>query len=148
MQAMVCLPGMVESEFHGSRSLAGRPGVPPLMSAVDCARAIVAGLALGEVVCVPGLDDAAAVFERFRDLQQQTLAAGNRSGRLAARYGARRGAWKAGAATTAKRRRRREPGEGSPKPGVSRGGPCCASSPRTRGRCAAPRRRSSRQLAA
>jgi short-subunit dehydrogenase len=91
VRAMVCLPGMVESEFHGSRSLAGRPGVPPLMSSLDCARAIVAGLALGEVVCVPGLDDAAVVFERFRDLQQQTLAAGNRSGRLAPRYGGAEG---------------------------------------------------------
>jgi hypothetical protein len=87
VRAMVCLPGMVESEFHGSRSLAGRPGVPPLMGARDCARAIVAGLALGEVVCVPGLDDAATVLERFRDLQQETLAAGNRSGRVAPRYG-------------------------------------------------------------
>ena len=26
VRAMVCLPGMVESEFHGSRQLAGRPG--------------------------------------------------------------------------------------------------------------------------
>jgi hypothetical protein len=86
VRAMVCLPGMVESEFHGSRPLAGRPGMPPLMSSEDCARAIVAGLALGEVVCVPGLDDAAAVFDQLRDLQQATLAGGNRSGRLAARY--------------------------------------------------------------
>ena len=86
VRAMVCLPGMVESEFHGSRPLAGRPGMPPLMSSEDCARAIVAGLALGEVVCVPGLDDAPSVFEQFRDLQQATLAGGNRSGRLAARY--------------------------------------------------------------
>ena len=88
VRAMVCLPGMVESEFHGSRPLAARPGMPPLMSSEDCARAIVAGLALGEVVCVPGFDDAPAVFEQLRDLQQATLAGGNRSGRLAARYGA------------------------------------------------------------
>ena len=51
-------------------------------------RMAFAGLALGEVVCVPGLDDAPAVFEQLRDLQQATLAGGNRSGRLAARYGA------------------------------------------------------------
>ena len=88
VRAMVCLPGMVESEFHGSRPLAARPGMPPLMSSEDCARAIVAGLALGEVVCVPGFDDAPAVFEQLRDLQQATLAGGNRSGRLAGRYGA------------------------------------------------------------
>ena len=87
VRAMVCLPGMVESEFHGSRPLAVRPGMPPLMSAEDCARAIVAGLALGEVVCVPGLEDAPAIFERFRELQQETLAGGNRTGALAQRYG-------------------------------------------------------------
>lgn len=87
VRAMVCLPGMVVSEFHGSRQLAGRPGMPPLMSSEDCARAIVAGLALGEVVCVPGLEDAPAFFERFRELQQETLAAGNATGRLARRYG-------------------------------------------------------------
>jgi hypothetical protein len=87
VHAMVCLPGMVESEFHGGRSLAGRPGVPPLMSAEDCAAAIVAGLAQHEVVCAPGLDDAPAVFERLAELQRATLAAGNRTGDLAARYG-------------------------------------------------------------
>jgi hypothetical protein len=87
VRAMVCLPGMVESEFHGSRPLAARLGMPPLMSSEDCARAIVAGLALREVVCVPGLEDAPAFFERFRELQQETLAAGNGTGRLARRYG-------------------------------------------------------------
>jgi short-subunit dehydrogenase len=86
VRAMVCLPGMVESEFHGPGLLAGRPGAPPLMSSEDCARAIVAGLALGEVVCVPASDDAPAIFEQLRDLQQATLAGGNRTGRLAARY--------------------------------------------------------------
>ena len=87
VRAMVCLPGMVESEFHGGRSLAGRPGVPPLMSSQDCAQAIVAGLRLGEVVCVPGLEDATALFEQLREVQQATLTGGNRSGRLASRYG-------------------------------------------------------------
>ena len=90
VRAMVCLPGMVESEFHGGRSLAGRPGVPPLMSAEDCAAAIVAGLRLGEVVCVPGLDDAAELFERLAGLQQAALRGGNSAGALAARYGDRR----------------------------------------------------------
>jgi hypothetical protein len=61
--------------------------MPPLMSSEDCALAIVAGLALGEIVCVPGLEDAPALFERFRGLQQETLAAGNATGRLARRYG-------------------------------------------------------------
>ncbi len=87
VRAMVCLPGMVESEFHGGRSLAGRPGVPPLMSAEDCAAAIVAGLRQGEVVCVPGLDDATELFERLAELQQGALRGGNRTGTLAMRYG-------------------------------------------------------------
>ena len=60
--------------------------MPPLMSSEDVAQAIVAGLELGEVVCVPALDDAAATFEQFRELQQATLAGGNRTGQLAARY--------------------------------------------------------------
>ena len=89
VRAMVCLPGMVESEFHGGRSLAGRPGVPPLMSAEDCASAIVAGLELGEVVCVPALEDAAALFAQFREVQQATLAGGNTA--AAAPGGALRG---------------------------------------------------------
>ncbi len=86
VRAMVCLPGMVESEFHGVTAQTRRPGMPALMSSEDVAQAIVAGLALGEVVCVPALDDAAATFEQFRELQQATLAGGNRTGQLAARY--------------------------------------------------------------
>jgi hypothetical protein len=86
VRAMVCLPGMVESEFHGMRQGARPPGMPPLMSAADVAQAVVAGLARGEVVCVPGLEGAAAVFEQLRDLQQATLAGGNSTGQLAARY--------------------------------------------------------------
>jgi short-subunit dehydrogenase len=86
VQAMVCLPGMVESEFHGIRQGTRPPGMPPLMSAVDIAQAIVAGLRGGEVVCVPGFEDAGAVFQQLRDLQQAALAGGNATGRLAARY--------------------------------------------------------------
>jgi short-subunit dehydrogenase len=80
---MVCLPGMVESEFHGMRR-GGAHGMP-IMSSEDVAQAIVAGLGLGETVCVPALDDPAP-FEALRDLQQAILAGGNRTGQLAARY--------------------------------------------------------------
>ena len=84
VRAMVCLPGMVESEFHGP-GWRPRPGVT-LMSAADVAQAIVAGLAAGEVVCAPSVDDAAEIFEGLRELQQRALSGGNRSGRLAERY--------------------------------------------------------------
>ena len=59
--------------------------MPPLMSAEDVATAIVAGLARGEVVCVPGLEDD-SVFGDLAELQRTALAGGNMSGRLAARY--------------------------------------------------------------
>jgi len=85
VRAMVCLPGMVESEFHGV-GWQPRPGAPPLMSADDVATAIVAGLAAGEVVCVPGLEDAPAIFEGLCELQQSALSGGNASGQLASRY--------------------------------------------------------------
>ncbi|MEI6727883.1 MAG: SDR family NAD(P)-dependent oxidoreductase, partial [Actinomycetes bacterium] len=80
VRAMVCLPGMVESEFHG---IGGLPGMQLLTSA-DVAQAIVAGLELGEVVCAPTLEDA-DVFERLRELQQSMLSAA-RSTELAERY--------------------------------------------------------------
>jgi len=82
VQAMVCLPGMVESEFHGGGG--GRFAGVPLMTAEDVAQAIAVGLELGETVCVPTLEDA-AVFGRLRELQQEALTAA-RSTELAARY--------------------------------------------------------------
>jgi short-subunit dehydrogenase len=73
VRAMVCLPGMVESEFHGPRGL---PAGLPVMSAADVAEAALAGLALGEVVCVPGMEETDAL-DRLGDLQRTVLAAGN-----------------------------------------------------------------------
>jgi len=83
VHAMVCLPGMVESEFHGIR----RSSVPGLqvMSSEDVAQAIVVGLRLGEVVCAPGVDDL-GLFDQLRDLQQAILAGGARTAELTARY--------------------------------------------------------------
>jgi short-subunit dehydrogenase len=83
VRAMVCLPGMVESEFHGMRR-GGAHGMP-IMSSEDVAQAIVVGLGLGETVCVPALDDLAP-FDALRDIQRAILADGNRTSQLAARY--------------------------------------------------------------
>ncbi len=85
VRAMVCLPGMVESEFHGITQQTRPPGMPALMSSQDTAAAIVAGLARGEVVCVPGLEDD-TVIEQLADLQRVTMAGGNTTGTLARRY--------------------------------------------------------------
>jgi uncharacterized protein len=85
VRAMVLLPGMVNSEFHGERGL---PSHLPVMGAADVADAALAGLALGEVVCVPGLEDV-GLFEKLRDLQQAILSGGNQV-QVAARYRRRR----------------------------------------------------------
>jgi len=83
VHAMVCLPGMVETEFHGVRR-GDAPAPPSMMSAPDVAQAIVAGLELGETICVPGLEEV-GVFHQLSDIQQATLFGGN-SGKLASRY--------------------------------------------------------------
>jgi short-subunit dehydrogenase len=83
VHAMVCLPGMVETEFHGVRR-GDAPAPPTMMTAADVAEAIVVGLELGEVICVPGLEDV-HLFDQLRDTQQATLFGGN-SGQLAKRY--------------------------------------------------------------
>jgi short-subunit dehydrogenase len=80
---MVVLPGMVETEFFRSRR-GGDPGAASLMSAGDVAQAIVVGLEMGEVICVPGLDDV-SLFDALRDVQKTTLFGGN-SAQLAKRY--------------------------------------------------------------
>lgn len=52
VQAMVCCPGVVESEFHGPHWKG-----PPRMSAEEVVTACVRGLEADETICVPGLDD-------------------------------------------------------------------------------------------
>lgn len=52
VQAMVCCPGVVESEFHGPHWKG-----PPRMSAEEVVTACVRGLEADESICVPGLDD-------------------------------------------------------------------------------------------
>lgn len=83
VQAMAVLPGMVETEFFRTRR-GGDPGAANLMSAGDVAQAIVVGLELGEVICVPGLDDV-SLFDELRNVQKATLFGGN-AAQLAKRY--------------------------------------------------------------
>jgi uncharacterized protein len=57
VQVQACCPGLVDTEFH---ALAGRDlaGVSfPVMRPDEVVGAALAGLGLGEVVCVPGLND-------------------------------------------------------------------------------------------
>jgi short-subunit dehydrogenase len=83
VHAMAVLPGMVETEFFEKRR-GVQPTPATMMSAADVAQAVVVGLQLKEVICVPGLE-ITTLFEALRDIQKSTLFGGT-SGKLAERY--------------------------------------------------------------
>jgi uncharacterized protein len=71
VQVQACLPGLVDTEYH---ALVGRDPskMPPMMQAADVVAASLAALAYGEVVCLPGLDDA-ALFEHLADARRAVM---------------------------------------------------------------------------
>lgn len=71
VRVQACLPGLVDTEFH---TVAGRDRskMPPMMKAADLAAASLAGLARGEVTCVPALEDASHL-ERLAEVQRTVL---------------------------------------------------------------------------
>jgi short-subunit dehydrogenase len=83
VSVQACLPGLVDTEYH---ALVGRDPskMPPMMRAADVVTASLAALTQGEVVCVPGLDDA-TLLERLADVQRTVLTSANRPA-LAKRY--------------------------------------------------------------
>jgi short-subunit dehydrogenase len=83
VRAMVCLPGIVKTEFHEVQGI-DTSKMPPRMSPDDVARAALAGLAQGEVVCVPGLEDSSPL--RQIDQAQGAALAAARSVEIATRY--------------------------------------------------------------
>jgi uncharacterized protein len=72
VRAQVCLPGIVKTEFHEVQGI-DTTKMPPRMSADDVARASLAALAKGDVVCVPALDDMEAL-QRIADAQRAVMA--------------------------------------------------------------------------
>lgn len=57
VQVQVCCPGLIDTEFHALAGL-DLSGIPfPVLRPDEVAGAALAGLRLGEVVCVPGLHD-------------------------------------------------------------------------------------------
>ena len=82
VRVQVCLPGVIKTEFHEVQGM--DMSKMPRMSPDDLARASLAGLRLGEVVCVPALEDAAAA-QRI-DEANRTLLEVARSTTIAARY--------------------------------------------------------------
>lgn len=83
VRVQACLPGLVDTEYH---AVAGRDPskMPPMMRVADVVAASLAALAHGEVVCVPGLDDA-ALLERLAEVRRTVLMSANRPA-LAQRY--------------------------------------------------------------
>lgn len=82
VRVQVCCPGPVATEFrHGTGLDPARLPMPP-MDPGDVVTACLAGLDLGETVCIPGLADPAAV-EHYHAARQLLQASGHA---LASRY--------------------------------------------------------------
>lgn len=74
VRIQVVCPGLVATEFHGGNT---RP-VPFAMSADDVAAASLAGLRLGETICVPGMEEAADGLDALLAAETTVLNGGNR----------------------------------------------------------------------
>jgi short-subunit dehydrogenase len=83
VRVSVCLPGVVKTEFHEVQGI-DTSKMPPRMIPEDVARAALAGLAKGEVVSVPGLEDPAPLTQ-IEEAQRSALSAA-RNVQLASRY--------------------------------------------------------------
>ncbi|MEU2288581.1 SDR family NAD(P)-dependent oxidoreductase [Streptomyces sp. NPDC013178] len=84
VQVQVLCPGVVATEFHTRQGL--DLSAVPRMSAEDVVTAGLRGLELGEVVCAPGVEDAALLDAVFK---ADLAAFGGQSPELASRYRAR-----------------------------------------------------------
>jgi short-subunit dehydrogenase len=67
VRVQACLPGRVDTEFHTLQGI-DTSKLPPMMTADDIATGALAGLARGEVVCVPALADV-ALLDRLAEAQ-------------------------------------------------------------------------------
>ena len=84
VQVQACCPGLIDTEFHAvaGMDLAGIPF--PVLRPDEVAGAALAGLRLGEVVCVPGLPDP-SMIDTVSEAQRALLMTAVSSG-LAGRY--------------------------------------------------------------
>jgi uncharacterized protein len=72
VQVQACCPGLVDTEFHAVASW-DLTGIPfPVMPPDEVARAALAALRLGEVICAPGLDDP-SMIDAVSQAQQALL---------------------------------------------------------------------------
>lgn len=85
VQVQALCPGVVETEFHERVGI--KPGSYPatiVMQPEDVVQASLAGLRLGEVICMPPLEDA-SLLARIQEDERQMFDA-SRTGTLASRY--------------------------------------------------------------
>jgi short-subunit dehydrogenase len=84
VQVQVCCPGLVDTEFHivAGRDLTGSP--LPVLPPDQVVTASLAGLRLGEVVCLPSLPDL-SMIDSVSQAQQALMGTGV-SSPLAGRY--------------------------------------------------------------
>jgi uncharacterized protein len=82
IRTQVVCPGTVATNFHAGMSRQ----MPSAMSPESVAAASLAGLELGETVCIPGLEDSYAALEALLEAETALLTGGNRPS-PASRYG-------------------------------------------------------------
>jgi short-subunit dehydrogenase len=83
VRVQVCLPGIVKTEFHEVQWLDATK-IPPRMKPDDVVRASLKALTKGEVLCIPPLEDVAAL-QRLEEAQRAVVGT-IRTPDLAARY--------------------------------------------------------------
>ncbi|GAA2136260.1 SDR family NAD(P)-dependent oxidoreductase [Glycomyces algeriensis] len=74
VRVQVVCPGIVATEFNGGRGQT----IPSAMSAEGVVQASLAGLRLGEAVCVPGLEDQVAALDALAAAEGALLAGSTR----------------------------------------------------------------------
>ncbi len=85
VRVQVCMPGIVDTEFHTIQGI-DPSKIASKLQPQDIVTASLAGLAKGEVVCIPGLADA-ALFDALGEAQRTVMRAGAlQSAGLAERY--------------------------------------------------------------
>jgi uncharacterized protein len=82
IQVQVCCPGLIATDFHAGMDMSVIPF--PVMEPCEVVDAALEGLRLGEVVCVPGLDDT-GLLDRLGETQR-TLFLTAVASKLAERY--------------------------------------------------------------
>lgn len=83
VRVQVCLPGLVNTEFHDVQGLDASK-MPPRMAPEDVVRASLTSLIRNEVICVPALEDP-SLLQQIEEAQRAVLPAARVSA-LATRY--------------------------------------------------------------